>query len=265
MSITFPVLNKETRQAINTLGRWLAQDDVSPAPCVAADVIILAGNAVIPTIDAACRLAGASELPLVISGGIGHSTPFLYAAIAQHEAYKVLSTTGRAEAAILADIAHHFWNIPKTRIFTETRSTNCGENAGFTRALLAEKGLKPQRAIVAQDPVMQRRTLVTFARAWRGQPEAVQWLGYPGRIPVVREDKNALHFVGGDEGMWTMERYVTLLLGEIPRLRDDENGYGPAGKDFIEHVAIPAEVERAWTRLSAASQSISALRQRVVL
>jgi len=37
-----------------------------------------------------------------------------------------------------------------------------------------------------------------------------------------------------------------LLLGELPRLRDDINGYGPLGRDFIVHVDIPAEVEAAW-------------------
>lgn len=30
--------------------------------------------------------------------------------------------------------------------------------------------------------------------------------------------------------------------GEIPRLRDDVNGYGPKGKKFIAHVNIPDKV-----------------------
>ena len=46
-----------------------------------------------------------------------------------------------------------------------------------------------------------------------------------------------------------MERYLTLLLGEIPRLRDDENGYGPRGKGFLAHVDIPEEVEAAFQLL----------------
>ncbi len=44
---------------------------------------MLAGNAVIPTIDAACRLAGAQAVPLLISGGVGHSTGYLYEAVRQ--------------------------------------------------------------------------------------------------------------------------------------------------------------------------------------
>ena len=64
-----------------------------------------------PTIDAACKIARDQQIPLLISGGIGHSTTFLYSAIAQHPHYNTIRTTGRAEATILADIAHQFWHI----------------------------------------------------------------------------------------------------------------------------------------------------------
>ena len=46
------------------------------------------------------------------------------------------------------------------------------------------------------------------------------------------------------------ERLLSLALGEIPRLRDDENGYGPRGRGFIAHVDIPEAVEAAWRRLA---------------
>ena len=49
--------------------------------------------------------------------------------------------------------------------------------------------------------------------------------------------------------MWDIERYISLLMGEIPRLSDDENGYGPKGKGFIAHVEIPTEVRKAFTDL----------------
>lgn len=51
-------------------------------------------------------------------------------------------------------------------------------------------------------------------------------------------------------GVWDVERYISLLLGEIIRLRDDENGYGPKGKNFIDHVDIPPGIEEAWARLA---------------
>ena len=49
--------------------------------------------------------------------------------------------------------------------------------------------------------------------------------------------------------MWSMERYVTLLMGEIPRLRDAQGGYGPKGSGFIAHVDIPEIVEEAFETL----------------
>ncbi len=39
------------------------------------------------------------------------------------------------------------------------------------------------------------------------------------------------------------------MLGEIPRLRDDEKGYGPRGRGYIVHVDVPEEVLAAYERL----------------
>ena len=49
--------------------------------------------------------------------------------------------------------------------------------------------------------------------------------------------------------MWDMDRYVNLLMGEIPRLTDGPEGYGPRGRQFIAHVDIPEEVQTAFTEL----------------
>ena len=137
MNITpFPTLSTATIDAINVIGQWLAQDDFSGEVPYQADCVILAGNAVMPTIDAACKIARDQQTPLLISGGIGHSTTFLYSAIAQHPHYNTIRTTGRAEATILADIAHQFWHIPHEKIWIEDQSTNCGENARFSIALI---------------------------------------------------------------------------------------------------------------------------------
>jgi len=47
------------------------------------------------------------------------------------------------------------------------------------------------------------------------------------RAPEVRAQE--------DEG----RRCVTLLMGEVPRLTDNANGYGPAGRGYIAHVDVP--------------------------
>jgi uncharacterized SAM-binding protein YcdF (DUF218 family) len=250
LTTTFPALQATTIGAINTLGQWLARNDFADRPRAdEAELIVLAGNAVIPTVDAACELAATGELPLLITGGIGHSTTFLYGAIAEHPRYNTLPTTGRAEAAILKDIATQFWKIPADKVITEERSTNCGENASFTRRTMAERGLTPASVIVVQDPTMQRRTLATFERVWQGEAHRPQWLSWPGITPVIESDERTTRFTPDEKGMWPVARYLSLILGEIPRIRDDLQGYGPQGRDFIVHVDIPPQVTEAWQML----------------
>ena len=50
-------------------------------------------------------------------------------------------------------------------------------------------------------------------------------------------------------GMWPLSEYLGLLVAEVQRMTDDENGYGPRGKDFIAHVDVPTEVRAAAVEL----------------
>ncbi|MBB1200726.1 YdcF family protein [Enterobacteriaceae bacterium 89] len=246
MLTIFPPLTDNSLRAANCVGEWLAQNDYPTPPVnVDADLVVLAGNAVMPTIDAACRLA-AENRTLLISGGIGHSTTYLYAAISRHPRYNILRTTGRAEASILADIAHQFWNIPHERIVVEDRSTNCGENASFTRETMEKHRIACRHGIVVQDPTMQRRTMATFAHVWQGEAQAPHWHSYPGYLPVLKNGSHSVTFAEEATDVWPVDRYLSLILGELPRLLDDENGYGPRGKGFIAHVDIPTKVMQAW-------------------
>jgi len=45
------------------------------------------------------------------------------------------------------------------------------------------------------------------------------------------------------------KKYISLLMGEIPGLLDDTNGYGPNGKIYIAHVDIPMNVLKAFEDL----------------
>src|SRR5258707_6280350 len=54
--------------------------------------------------------------------------------------------------------------VPQERILIENRSTNTGENFRFTRKLLFEKGIDPQKFIVVQKPYMERRSFATFRK-----------------------------------------------------------------------------------------------------
>lgn len=251
LTTTFPALQATTIDAINRLGEWLSHNEFDAPPAVTdGELIILAGNAVIPTIDAACELAARTELGLLITGGIGHSTTFLYSAIAQHPHYNTIPTTGRAEAAILKDIATQFWKIPAEKVLTEEKSTNCGDNARFTHALMHEQNIVPARAIIIQDPTMQRRTIATFERVWQDDAHKPHWRSWPGIVPVLESNETQTTFGQNKKGMWPVERFISLALGEIPRIRDDSQGYGPQGRDFITHVDIPTDVINAWKILT---------------
>ena len=63
--------------------------------------------------------------------------------------------------------------------------------------------------------------------------------------PFVPRMDAGLEFTAQIKGLWPRERFYSLLMGEIRRLRDDESGYGPKGAGFIPHVDIPADVAAA--------------------
>ena len=76
---------------------------------------------------------------------------------------------------------------------------------------------------------------------------AIAYATYAVRVEAGEE---GLCFADHPLGMWDMERYLTLLMGEIPRLEDGPEGYGPSGRGYLVHVDIPDAVRAAWERLS---------------
>ncbi len=250
--------------AANRIAAFLAFDETQgntpPAPF---DLVILAGNAILTTAAGAFDLAQKFDLPVLITGGIGHSTRLLAEAVRSHPTYATIATDGRSEAGILAEIALKHWRLTPERIIVETQSTNCGENAIFTLRRLDEIGRRPRRAVLIQDPLMQRRTDASFTRAWTQSRWPTAFLNWPVIVPQLVMRDGIVDFDSRlPPGLWAPNRYVSLLMGEIPRLRDDENGYGPRGHGFIDHVDIPDDVRAAHAHLSRALEDHPALRSR---
>ncbi|WP_420299883.1 YdcF family protein [Edwardsiella tarda] len=238
---------------INLIARFLACDEFAGQmpPPESADLLILLGNALLPTARASFAALRAGVAPqLLIAGGIGHSTPLLYQALAADPVGVTLVCAGRAEAELLAELALSEAGIDGCRIWLEKASTNCGENARFSRALLQAQGEMPSRILLVQDPLMQRRTLATFQRVWQDQP-AVSFASWPTFVPQLVCRAGQWCIAGAPGTLWSVARFMSLLLGEIPRLRDDAQGYGPRGRDFIAHVDLPDEVEAAFQRLAS--------------
>jgi len=245
--------------AANRIAAFLALDTLHGN----IDLVILAGNAILATAEGAFDLACNENVPVLITGGIGHSTDLLTQAVRACPVYVSIATDGRPEADVLADVAREIWGLAPNQVMVETQSTNCGENAIFSLRRLDDLGLRPQRAVLVQDPLMQRRSEASFTRAWRDSAWPTAFLDWPVFVPQLAIRDGVVDYRDGSpKGLWSPQRFVSLLMGEIPRLRDDENGYGPRGRGFISHVDIPSDVLAAYGHLSRALADLQALRSR---
>lgn len=222
----------EQRDDLQTLLDFLSPQDAFDC----AEVLVLLGSALPCAAEYAVQLIRQKRFRhVVISGGVGHSTQRLYQALRDDSEYALIKTQGRSEAELFGQIVRSHPDMPN--LLLETQSTNCGDNAVKTRALLDKKGVHPRTIALIQDPTMQRRSLASFRMVY---PEAKIFCA-----PPFRPTERSAELYG------SRERFLSLALGEVPRLRDDENGYGPRGKGFLPHVEIPAEVEAAQRRLEA--------------
>jgi len=241
--------------ALTRITRFLAFDNWPSAP---VELVVLCGNAVLATtLRAAEILDACPSSELLISGGTGHSTPFLMQSIAASR-FRDVPTMGMPESKMLRAILVEL-GIHPARIKVEVESTNCGANAIASRDLLREQGSIPRSLLVLQDPTMQLRSFASFQKAWEGIPTDI--FSDPSFTPEVLSLDGELLFRDETKlGLWPMERFASLALGEIPRLRNDANGYGPKGKGFIGPVEIPSDVEQAWRTCMAILPPDSAAR-----
>ncbi|PNS19305.1 hypothetical protein CAC42_2482 [Sphaceloma murrayae] len=241
---------------INLVSNYLAQSDIEslgtsePVDCIAicASQVLHQATALFRILEARPNLT----TTLVLVGGIGHSTQAIYDAVAAHPHYRTLATavTGQPEARVLDLILTHFFDKRKLessgcRVLLEDRSTNGGANATETKRVLDEAGLSPPKTcLVVQDQTMLRRSVATFEKVYENVESPPRFLAWPVFVPVMRFQDDELDYdVQGVEGpLWPKDRFYSLLVGEVRRLRDDENGYGPRGTGFIGHVHVPADV-----------------------
>jgi hypothetical protein len=109
---------------------------------------------------------------------------------------------------------------------------------------------------------MQRRSMLTWAREAEIAGSDARTLSHAVFVPEVAPGPDGLPrlAVGQEAGTWTMERFLALILGEIRRLRDDRDGYGPKGQGFLPHVDIPEPVLESYQRLSASHLNALSIR-----
>lgn len=178
----------------------------------------------------------------VIVGGAGHTTETLR--VKMHKKFPKIETAELSEAEIFAKYLKYQYGL--TPDFTECQSTNCGNNITYLLKLLKENNIPFKSIILSQDATMQYR-MEAGLRKYVG--DTIQIINYSVYSAKVIATDTGLIYEKEILGMWEMNRYISLLMGEIPRLSDDANGYGPNGKGFIAHVDIPSEVRNAFNEL----------------
>ncbi len=207
-----------------------------------ADVMILFGGSIPYGCDVA---AGAWKSGLakhfMIVGGIGHTTQSLRDKF--NSRYPEMETEGRPEAEMMAEYLSQEYDIHD--VLLERESTNCGNNVTYALRKLKEAGIAAGSILILQEPSMQRRMAAGFQKEL-GEASGIRIISYAPYLPQLTAEHGDLCFCEDYWGLWDVRHYVTLLLGDVSRLRDDEKGYGPRGAGFLPHVDIPAEVEAAF-------------------
>lgn len=260
------LVDDATAADINIVAEFLSNaqlQDLSSASSNTVDCIVICASAVIYQAEA--LFAAITRRPslakyLVLCGGVGHSTQLLYEAVRHHPRFSTIhdEIQGLPEARVLEEILNRFFDraamtAQGCHILIEDQSTNCGLNASFTQRLLNKAGLRDlESCIIVQDPTMMLRTRAAFEKTYEDGPSKVEFTSYPMIVPQIRMHSTGFSIyspVTDCSKAWTQQRFLELILGEIPRLRDDGEGYGPNGRGFISHVDIPARIEEAWRRL----------------
>lgn len=177
----------------------------------------------------------------VIVGGAGHTTEALREKMAASLGKDVSSDSCEA------DLFNEYLQIKHglSADYLEKKSTNCGNNITFLLSLLEREKLPHDSVLMVQDATMQRR----MEAGWRHYVDAGLVINYAAYKVKVIAGANGLVYEDEPLGMWSMERYTELLMGDTQRLQDSPDGYGPQGRNFIAHVDMPSEVKEAFLYL----------------
>ena len=236
--------------AINTLSAFLGRRDVPELTQEAlksaygfsqADVMVLFGGSIIAGGDVLAQaMRNKVAKTYVIVGGVGHTTQALRDTV--QKLYPDIPTEGKPEAEIFQAYLQYRYKLKAD--YLETGSTHCGNNITNLLALLEDNAIPCENIILCQDATMQLRMCATL-RKYRPDLRIINFAAYEARLGPD------MTYADSIPGMWPIERFVSLLLGEIRRLTDNADGYGPKGRDFISHVDIPKKVEEAYEDLLA--------------
>ncbi len=213
-----------------------------------ADVMVLFGGSILCGGDLLAEgIKNNIAKKYVIVGGAGHTTEVLRQKM--HYLLQNVDTSKLTEAEIFNEYLKDKYNLKADLL--EYNSTNCGNNITYLLELLKENNIKFNSIIIMQDTTMQHRMEAGLRKYVSSDVKIINFATYDAKVTLKNGE---LAYENNILGMWDINHYITLLLGEIPRLSDNPDGYGPKGKDFIAHVSISDEVNLAFSELKKNSQ-----------
>jgi uncharacterized SAM-binding protein YcdF (DUF218 family) len=126
--------------------------------------------------------------------------------------------------------------VPKDKVLIENQSSNTGENIMFTRQLLAEKEIDPQKFILVQKPYMERRSFATFKKLWPAKEVIVT-------SPQASFDEYIQTYTNKD---LSCDQVISIMVGDLQRIKLYPE------KGFQIYQEIPPDVWAAYEELVGA-------------
>lgn len=209
------------------------------------DLAILAGNSLPYLADEVIQLYQQGKVTAVmLVGGIGHATSFLR----ENFRKQGVIVSSLSETDMYLEYFNLKYGIEADQFLTESASTNSGENARFSLRKLQAANIQPKKVLLLQDPLLQRRIKAAFEKEWQGTNTV--FTNYVPVVPFIKTSDETIVFEENRlNGLWEQDYFLSLALGEIPRLRNDKNGYGPKGRNYIGAIEIPENVIHSYEKL----------------
>jgi uncharacterized SAM-binding protein YcdF (DUF218 family) len=154
---------------------------------------------------------------LIFSGGLGSITKAIWSEPEADQFAKIALSMG----------------VPEEKILVENKSTNTGENILFTKRLLAEKKINPEKFIIVQKPYMERRSYATFRKLWPEKDALVT-------SPQVSFAEYLYNYSNQE---LSKDDVIGIMVGDLQRIKVY------AEKGFQIYQEIPNEVWAAYEEL----------------
>ncbi|KIL85064.1 hypothetical protein FAVG1_11492 [Fusarium avenaceum] len=238
--------------------------DTSDSVAQPIDVVVLCASAILAIPEAvfewAVREQGRPDARLrntvlVLCGGIGPCTSFVYDAIKSSKKYSPIydDINGKPEGQVLKTMAERFFKLDVSkpehqhssedgfRILISDRSTNCGADAAETRKVLEGNSIhSPRSIVVVQDPAMSSRTVSSFSKVYEDQEAHIS--SWPrlksGSLPQQRKG----HEKNMQRELWSMDRFLDRIMGDTSHVQSKNIKANSS-------IVIPGEVEDAWSTI----------------